>query len=300
MLIGAHVSTAGGLVKAVGRGEEIGAASIQIFNQSPRAWKPTNYTAEDFAEFREAVEASGIESVIIHAVYLINPATPEKDLRKKSLESLAHALSIGDGIGATGVVLHPGSRKDADLIPAMVRSGEVIGEAISRTESCPILIEQMAGHKGILGHTFEEIEAITEAAGGGDRIGVCLDSCHLFAAGYDIRTPESITRVVDDLERLVGKKRLKALHLNDSKDPFESKRDRHEDVGIGEIGDKSMSWFLSEPRFDELPATLETPGKYRDDVAADVEHVRKLRARGLRNRRARVKRAAQDSSESGD
>ena len=279
-------------MKAVGRGDEIGASSIQIFNQSPRAWKPTNYTDDDFAEFREEMKSSSVESVIIHAVYLINPATPDKELRKKSLKSLAHALSIGDGIGATGVVLHPGSRKDADLIPAMVRSGEVIEEAIKQTETCPVLIEQMAGHKGILGHTFEEIEAITEAAGGGNRIGACLDSCHLFAAGYDIRTPETLTTVVDDLERLLGKKRLKALHLNDSKDPFGSKKDRHEDIGEGEIGDKSMSWFLSEPRFEGLTATMETPGRHKEGVTReDVDHVRKLYKRGLKNRKARKKRS---------
>ena len=279
-------------MKAVGRGDEIGASSIQIFNQSPRAWKPTNYTEDDFAEFREEMKSSSVESVIIHAVYLINPATPDKELRKKSLKSLAHALSIGDGIGATGVVLHPGSRKDADLIPAMVRSGEVIEEAIKQTETCPVLIEQMAGHKGILGHTFEEIEAITEAAGGGNRIGACLDSCHLFAAGYDIRTPETLTTVVDDLERLLGKKRLKALHLNDSKDPFGSKKDRHEDIGEGEIGDKSMSWFLSEPRFEGLTATMETPGRHKEGVTKeDVDHVRKLYKRGLKNRKARKKRS---------
>ena len=278
-------------MKAVDRGDEIGASAIQIFNQSPRAWKPKNYTTDDFAEFRLDMAESSVESVIIHAIYLINPATADNELRRKSLESLTHALSIGDGIGATGVILHPGSRKDAELIPAMIRSGEVIEEAIKASDTCPVLIEQMAGHKGILGHTFEEIAAITEAAGGGDRIGVCLDSCHLFAAGYDIRTPESISLLVDDLEAQVGKKRLKALHLNDSKDPFGSKKDRHEDLGIGEIGDKSMSWFLSEPRFEGLPATLETPGKHRERVAEDVNYARELRARGLRNRKARARRA---------
>lgn len=273
-------------MKAVGRGDEIGASSIQIFNQSPRAWRPTKYTDDDFAEFKEAIDESSVESVIIHAVYLINPATPDRELRRKSLESLTHALSIGDGIGATGVVLHPGSRKDAELIPAMIRSGEVIEQAINQTDSCPVLIEQMAGHKGILGHTFEEIAAITEAAGGGERIGACLDSCHLFAAGYDIRTPESIGMVIDDLETQLGKKRLQALHLNDSKDPFGSKKDRHEDIGKGEIGDEAMSWFLSEPRFEGLTAPMETPGKHKEGVSkADVDHVRKLYKRGLKNRK---------------
>ena len=126
MFIGAHVSTAGGLVKAVERGEERGSESIQIFNQSPRMWRPTNYTEEDFAAFREAMDDSRVESVIIHAVYLINCASKDKELRKKSLESLTHALRIGDGIGAAGVVLHPGSRKDEPLAPSMKRAAKVI------------------------------------------------------------------------------------------------------------------------------------------------------------------------------
>ncbi len=188
MLIGAHVSTAGGLAKAVSRGAALGCSSIQIFNQSPRAWKPTSHTEDDFASFREAMEASPVESVIIHAVYLINCATPDENLRSKSLNSLTHALRVGDAIGAAGVVLHPGARKDAELAAALARAGEVIGEAIADSESCPVLIEQMAGHKGILGHDFDEIAALTEAAGGSDRVGLCLDSCHLFAAGIDIRT----------------------------------------------------------------------------------------------------------------
>ena len=144
-------------MKAVPRGTDLGCESIQIFNQSPRAWKPTAYTDEDFAAFNEAMDDSPVDAVIIHAVYLINCATPDPELRQKSLASLTHALRIGDAIGATGVVLHPGARKQDELVPAIQRAGEVIGEAVADSESCPVLIEQMAGHKGILGHTFGEI-----------------------------------------------------------------------------------------------------------------------------------------------
>ncbi|MEX1219401.1 MAG: deoxyribonuclease IV [Solirubrobacterales bacterium] len=282
MLIGSHVSTAGGLAKAVSRGEDLGCSSIQIFNQSPRAWKPTNYGEEDFAAFREAMAASEVETVIIHAVYLINCATPEPELRAKSLASLTQALRIGDEIGAAGVVLHPGARKDAELAPAIERAGSVIGEAIADSESCPVLIEQMAGHKGILGHDFDEIAALTEAAGGGNRVGLCLDSCHLFVSGYDIRTIEGINGVLDEADAKVGLDRLKALHINDSLVPFGSKRDRHADLGEGEIGEESLALFLSEPRFDGLTATLETPGKDRKGATAeDVTFARELRLRGL-------------------
>ena len=289
MLIGAHVSTAGGLSKAVSRGDEIGCSSIQIFNQSPRAWKPTNHTEQDFSDFRKAMDDSSIESVIIHAVYLINTATESEEVRSKSLAALTHALRIGDGIGATGVVLHAGSAKTGDPIEAIIRSGELISEALEESESCPVLIEGMAGHKGILGNTFEQIAVIIEAAGGGDRLGFCLDSCHLFAGGFDIRTIEGITGVVDEADATIGLERLKALHLNDSKFGFGEKRDRHEDLGKGEIGCKAMGLFMSEPRFEGLTATMETPGPDRKGVtAADVKTARRLRNQGLKARKDEI------------
>ena len=264
------------------RGEGLGCSSIQIFNQSPRAWKPTQYTQDDFDAFGEAIAGSGVESVIIHSIYLINPATPDEELRAKSLASLTHALRVGDGIGATGVVLHPGARKDAELVPALERAGELIGEAIADSGSCPVLIEQMAGHKGILGLDFDEIEALTEAAGSVDRVGICLDSCHLFAAGVDIRTVGGITAMVDEIEAKLGLDRLKALHINDSATEFGSRRDRHADLGDGEIGADALALFLSEPRFEGLTATLETPGKDKKGATAeDVAFARELRERGL-------------------
>lgn len=272
-------------MKAVPRGVDLGCESIQIFNQSPRAWKPTQYGEDDFAEFNEALAESPIEGVIIHAIYLINPATPEKELREKSLESLIHALRVGDEIGATGVVLHPGSRKQDELAPALQRAGELIGEALQQSERCPVLIEQMAGHKGILGHTFAEIGGMIEVAGGSDRLGVCLDSCHLFAYGYDIRTEESLGGVLDELDKEVGMDRLRALHLNDSQEELGARRDRHADLGKGEIGNDSLAVFLSEPRFDGLVATLETPGKDKKGASKrDVTHARKLRERGREER----------------
>ncbi len=270
------------MAKAISRGSDLGCSSIQIFNQSPRAWKPTEYTGEDFADFRRAMGESEVEAVIIHAVYLINCATPEPELRAKSLTSLTHALRIGDAIGASGVVLHPGARKGAELAPAIARAGSVIAEAIADSERCPVLIEQMAGLKGILGHDFDEIAALTEAAGAGERIGLCLDSCHLFAAGVDIRSADGISEMIEEIDSKLGISRLRALHVNDSMTPFGSKRDRHADLGRGEIGEEALALFLSEPRFDGLIATLETPGEDKKGAsAADVEYARELRRRGL-------------------
>ncbi len=288
MLIGAHVSTAGSLAKAVSRGAEIGCHSIQIFNQSPRAWKPTDYGEDDFAAFREAMDESPIESVIIHAIYLINTVTPDRDLAKKSRTALIHALRVGDAIGADGVVLHPGSRKQEEPGAAIKRGGKLIREALSESESCPLLIEQMAGHQGIIGNTFDEIAGLIEAAGGQKRLGLCLDSCHLFAAGYDISTYDGIDRMLKESDRALGKRRLKALHLNDSKEPLGSRRDRHADIGKGDIGERGFARFLSEPRFDNLPATMETPGPERKGaVAADLDLARNLRRRGQGARRRR-------------
>lgn len=251
-------------------------------------WRPTKYGEKDFAEFREAMEESGIGSVIIHAVYLINCATPDDELREKSLASLIQALRIGDGIGADGVVLHPGSRKDAEAAPAIERAGAVVAEALAETETCPVLFEQMAGHKGILGSTLDEIASLVQAAGAGDRVGLCLDSCHLFASGYDIRDADSLSDVLDEVDAKIGLERLRALHINDSKMPFGSRKDRHANLGEGELGADALAAFLSEPRFEGLTATLEVPGSgvAKGPVAEDVAVAKELRERGLKERGA--------------
>jgi deoxyribonuclease-4 len=287
MLIGAHVSTAGGLHNAVERGTALGADSIQIFNQSPRMWRPTNYDEDDYAAFREAMEASPIESVIIHAVYLINPASAEREMRRKSLTSLVHALRIGDGIGADGVVVHPGALKGGQRPAGVKRSAKFLGQAIEESERCPLLIEHMAG-TGVLGADFDEIAELIERTGDGKRIGACLDSCHLFASGYDVRSPGAMTEMVDEFDRKVGLKRLRALHVNDSRDELGSLRDRHANVGAGEIG-SGMAAFLSEPRFEGLPATLETPGPdRRGPDKPEVTRTKRLRTQGLKARRRKL------------
>ena len=258
MLIGAHVSPAGGLYKAVERGTELGAESIQIFNQSPRMWRPTNYGEEDFARFREAREQSPIGGVLIHAVYLLNCASDDPEIRAKSLASLTHSLRVGDAIGATGVVLHPGSAKTGHVGEAIARAGEVIAEALAESERCALHLEDTAGAGGTLGRSFEELAALIEAAGGSERLGMCLDSCHLLASGYEVRTVEGLDQTLADCDRIVGLERLHSIHLNDSMTPLGSNRDRHAAPGEGEIGEDGLAVFLSEPRFADLPVVLET------------------------------------------
>ena len=279
------MSTGGGLANAVQRGKERGCESIQIFHQSPRMWRPTNHGPEDFAAFREAMDASPVEAVIIHAVYLINCATKDKELRKKSLTSLTHALRVGDGIGARGVVLHPGSQKTDPLKPSLKRASKVIAEALKETDSCPLLIEQTAGHKGLLARDFDQTAELIELAGSGKRLGLCLDSCHLFVQGYDITDEAHLGAVLDEADAKVGIERLGAVHVNDAAVPLGACLDRHANIGKGEMGKRGLSAFLSEPRFEGLPATLETPGpEKKGSSKAEVTLAKRLRREGLKRR----------------
>jgi len=288
LLIGAHVSTAGGLPNAVERGVELGCEAIQIFHQSPRAWRPTKHTEADLAAFREAMAASGMGAVVIHAVYLINCASKEREVRRKSLASLVHALRLGDGIGAAGVVLHAGARKGEPHDASMERAAKAIVEALGETESCRLLLENTAGTQGPLGRNFDELADLLDLAGDDARLGICVDCCHLLASGFEIRTPDALAAVVDEIEAKVGLERLHCLHVNDSKIPLAGNRDQHANLGDGELGDAGLRTFLSEPRFEGLPALLEVPGP--DGHGPDREQVeiaKRLRRRGLAARRRR-------------
>lgn len=285
MLIGAHVSPAGGLAKAVERGVERGCRAIQIFNQSPRMWKPTRYGEEDFAAFRAAMADSPVDAVMIHAVYLLNCASEDPDIRAKSLTSLIHSLRIGDAIGACCVVLHPGSALRGEVGPAIARAGGIFKEALAESESCPLHFENTAGTGGTLGRSFEELSELIEAGGSDGRLGICLDSCHLLASGYDIRTAAGLEETLERCDAAVGLDRLGSLHLNDSQTPLGSNRDRHANIGDDELGEEGCMAFLSEPRFDGLPVVMETPGPdKRGTTAEEVRYAFELRERGLAQR----------------
>jgi deoxyribonuclease IV len=282
MLIGAHVSPAGGLEKAVARGVERGCRAIQIFNQSPRMWRPTRYGEADFAAFRAAIAETDIGATMIHAVYLLNCGSEDAEIRAKSLTSLIHSLRIGDAIGACCVVLHPGSALRGEVAPAIARAGELFREALAETDSCPLHLENTAGTGGTLGRSFEELAALIEAGGGDPRLGLCLDSCHLLASGCDIRTNDGLAATLDRCDEIVGLDRLGSLHLNDSQTPLGSNRDRHANLGEGELGEDGCMAFLSEPRFEDLPVVMETPGPDRRGTSAEeVAYAFSLRERGL-------------------
>lgn len=285
MLIGTHVSPAGGPAKAVARGVERGANAIQIFNQNPRAWKPTIYSDEAVEEFRAAMADSDVDALVIHAVYLLNAGSEDPEIREKTLTSLIASLQAGDALGAVAVVLHPGSALKGEVAPAIARAGEVFREALAESEHCALHLENTAGTGATLGRSFEELAALIDAGGGGKRLGICLDSCHLFASGYDIRTEEGLTGVLDECDRIVGLDRLGSLHLNDSVNGLGTNRDRHADIGKGEIGEDGCAVFLSEPRFETLPVILETPGPDKKGTPPEeIALARKLRKRGLKAR----------------
>jgi deoxyribonuclease-4 len=286
MLIGAHVSPAGGLSKAIERGTERGCRAIQIFNQSPRRWKPTVYGEEVVAAFRQAMAESPIEAVLIHAVYLLNCASADRAVRTKSLTSLVHSLRTGNRIGAGAVVLHPGSAKAGDAKRAVARAGETIRAALAESEDCALHLENTAGAGGTLGRSIDELAALLDVSGGDRRLGLCLDSCHLFASGYDIRTPAGTDAVLAEVATKVGLKRLGSLHLNDSQAALGSGRDRHANIGQGEIGNAGCAAFLSAGAFAELPCVLETPGNDHTGASGEeVAHAVALRERGMAARR---------------
>jgi deoxyribonuclease-4 len=206
-------------------------------------------------------------------------------LRRKSLASLTHALRTGDGVGAAGVVLHPGAQKGEPPGPSIKRAAKVIAAALKDSDSCPLLLEQTAGHKGLLGRDFDQTAELIELAGSGKRLGLCLDSCHLYVQGYDVTDPEHLSAVIDEADEKVGLGRLQCLHVNDAAAPLGSCRDRHANIGKGEMGKSGLAAFLSEPRFEGLPATLETPGPNKKGPdRKEVTAAKRLRKAGIKRR----------------
>jgi deoxyribonuclease IV len=213
-------------------------------------------------------------------------------MREKSLTSLVASLEAGKALGAVSVVVHPGSALKGGVDGAIKRASKTIAEALKRTDGCRLDLENTAGAGGTLGRTFEELAALIDGAGGGKRLGACLDSCHLLASGYDIRTADGLGEVLDEFDRVVGLDRLGSLHVNDSMTALGSNRDRHINLGDGELGARGCAAFLSEPRFEGLACVFEGPGAAGKGVEKpDVDNMYALRKRGLASRSRRRARA---------
>ncbi len=300
MLIGAHVSPAGGLAKAIERGEERGEA-IQIFNQSPRMWRPTAYGEEDFAAFREAMRSSRIDAVLIHAVYLLNCASDDADIRAKSLVSLTHSLRVGRAIGASGVVLHPGSAKAGDVGEAIARAGETIAraladsEGVSFTSRTPPVLVARSGARSMSWPGCWTRPAGTSGSGCAWTPAICSPRA-MTSARFD-----GMGSVLRECTRKLGAGRIRSLHCNDSQTPLGSNRDRHANIGAGELGEQGCMAFLSAPGLQKLPCVLETPGENREGPSREeVALAMELRERGLRARKSAGKLCRSGARSAGD
>ena len=291
MQLGAHVSTSGGIHTAIDRIEAIGGDCVQIFTQSPRAWRPTNHDPANFERFKERRAEAGIGGVVCHAVYLINLASPNDELYEKSVAALENTVDVASGIEADGVVFHVGSHQGAGFEVSLKRVVPALRKALKRcSETTWLLIENTAGTGDTIGRSIDELAALYDALDAHEQLGICLDSCHLYASGYDITNRQELDRLLDEVDQRIGLERLRALHVNDSKAPLGSNRDRHDNIGEGLIGEE-LGVFLSHPKLQGLPAYLEVPGT--DGHGPDAEQVRKLKelhARALKKPQAGSRR----------
>ncbi len=282
MHIGAHLSSSGGIHTAVDRAEAVGAESLQVFTQSPRTWRPTNHDPATFDRFRERREEVGLHGVLCHALYLCNFATTRDDVYEKSVAALRNTMEIATAIGAEGVVLHVGSHLGAGLDAGMARVLPAMEQVLELTNDTTwLLMENSAGAGGTIGRSIEELATLYDRLDRHPRLGLCLDSCHLYVSGVDVTNAAALDAVLDDVDSSIGLDRLRALHVNDSAAPLGSNRDRHANIGEGLLGEE-LGVFLSNPRLQGLPAVLETAGP--DNHGPDANEVRKakeIRARAI-------------------
>jgi deoxyribonuclease-4 len=286
MRIGAHLRAGKGLTSALERGADIGAEVVQIFTQSPRMWKPSQYGPEVLEAYRTAQsEHPSVTGTFCHATYLINLATPDPVLADKSRACLSANLSTAQGMGAEGLVLHIGSHRGSGFETALPGVVEALIEALDSVEAsldpCPILLENAAGAGDTVGRSFEELAAVIDAAEEDERLGVCLDTQHLWASGIPFDTIASADDLVTLMADTVGLDRVRCMHLNDSKVEFGANRDRHENIGDGTIGVEGLSALVGHPALQGLPAILEVPGDGDGPRSQDVALARETWAQGV-------------------
>ena len=280
MKIGAHVSTAGGLSKAVGRGVEIGCEAIQIFGSSPQGWAFKPVPGEEVETFRQGLAEADMGPVFLHAIYLINLGTPKEDILEKGVQSLINYMGLASAIGAAGVIVHPGSHGGAGyevVFPQVVSS---IQRVLDRSPEGPcLLLENMAGMGQHIGAKFEDLGRILKALES-PRLKVCLDTQHCFAAGYDMSTKQGIEAMIAEFDQDVGLSNLLAVHANDSKRPCGSGVDRHDNIGDGFIGEDGFAAIMVDPAFQDVPFLLEVPGfEGKGPDRQNIDIMKKIRQR---------------------
>jgi deoxyribonuclease-4 len=273
VLIGAHCG--GGVKGALDKAAEIGADAVQLFTQSPRAWKPPNPNPELYETFRARREETGIGAVLCHAIYLVNLAAPNDEVYEKSVAAMQSTMDIACGIEADGVVFHVGSHLGTGFEHGLERVLPAMETVLERcSEHTWLLMENSAGAGGTIGRSIEELATLFEKLDRHPRLGVCLDSCHLFVSGRDVTDPAAMAAVLDELDDAIGLDRLRALHVNDAKTALGSNLDRHDNILDGVMGE-GLGAFLAPPSVQGLPAILEVPGP--DDKGPNADEIRKTR-----------------------
>jgi deoxyribonuclease-4 len=255
------MSIAGGFARAVDRAVATGCEAVQIFSKSSNQWQARALTDAEVRLFRQRVDETKIGPIVAHASYLINLASPDQKLRRRSIDALEDELQRADILGLAGVVLHPGAYTTSSEDDGLARIADAITDVLARHRPrlSHLLLEHTAGQGTMLGHRFDHLRSIIDHVDDASQLGVCLDTCHLVAAGYDIISPNGYVEVFDEFEAVVGLNRLKLFHLNDSKNPLGSRVDRHETIGRGYIGTEPFGRLLRDKRFRDLPMILETP-----------------------------------------
>ena len=277
MNLGAHMSIAGGIPRALERGKAVGCSVVQIFLKNQVQWVGKPLLPDEIREFRRLQKETRILTVFAHATYLINLAAPVEKEWKRAVDAFADELERAEALGLPFVVIHPGSHKGSGLQAGIARVVAALDELCRRTRGYRVktLLENTAGAGNTVGARFEELQAMLERAVAPDRIGICLDTCHLFAAGYDIRTREGYEATMAECDRTLRTERVLAFHLNDAKKGLGSGLDRHQHIGQGEIGLTAFRCLLNDPRFADLPMTLETPKE--PEPEADLRNLATLR-----------------------
>jgi deoxyribonuclease-4 len=269
------MSSSGGIDTAIDRIVAVGGDCVQVFTQSPRMWRPTNHKPEAIQAFHDKRAEHGIGGVVCHALYLCNLAAPDDEIYAKSVETMRTTVDAACAIGADGVIFHVGSHLGAGFEAGLERTCAALAQVLERCEGDTwLLMENSAGAGGTIGRSVDELATLLERLDGHARLGVCLDSCHLYVSGYDVTDPAQVDGLVQDLDARIGLDRLRALHVNDSAAPLGSNRDRHANILEGEMGE-GLGAFLGHPAFQHLSAYLEVPGKNKH--GPDAEEIQKLR-----------------------
>lgn len=275
--VGAHVSIAGSIDRAVDRAEEIGCDTFQIFSRNPRGWRAKEISPEAAEEFKIKLKRSGMSSPVDHMPYLPNLATPKGDVYHRSVEALTQELERCEILGIPYLVTHIGSHLDSGKEAGLERTAEAIVKALSATENGVILLlETTSGSKNSVGGSFEDLAKIMGRVDREDRVGACFDTCHAFAAGYELRSKEGLEETIAEFDRTIGLEKMMVVHLNDSKGAIGSKLDRHEHIGLGEIGEGGFRLILNHPAIRARPLILETPSDERRDDRGNIALVREL------------------------